>query len=139
MKEAIGKYYEGSFVCDDMSCSLATRQLSVCGACCLARGCRGKMRPMYGERELWNQLQYFSSLMDVEHRCKDIAGVTAVVDTASSAAAGASDVGVKDLAGILNKTDKSLFGYLKESIDEHISNSAYNFVRPSLFKMFFAQ
>jgi len=132
VNDCIAKYYEGSFICDDMSCSLTTRQLSVCGSCCLARGCHGKMRPVYGEKELWNQLQYFGSLVDVEHKCKDLAGVGQEGEAESG-------VGVKELGDVLNKSEKNLFMYLKQSVDDHIGCSAYNFVRPSLFSMFFSQ
>ena len=38
----MGKYYEGLVRCDEPSCGLETRQLSVAGAVCLRLGCHGK-------------------------------------------------------------------------------------------------
>lgn len=65
------KYYEGWLVCDDAACGARTRQMSVYGSRCLgprglAQGCRGKMSYEYGEKAIWSQLLYFSSLWDVE-------------------------------------------------------------------------
>ena len=65
------KYYEGWLVSDDAACGARTRQMSVYGSRCLgprglAQGCRGKMSYEYGEKAIWNQLLYFSSLWDVE-------------------------------------------------------------------------
>lgn len=65
------RYYEGWLVCDDSSCGVRTRQMSVYGTRCLgpkglARDCLGRMRYEVGEREIYNQLVYFASLWDVE-------------------------------------------------------------------------
>ncbi|KAK8139222.1 DNA polymerase alpha catalytic subunit [Apiospora sp. TS-2023a] len=64
-------YYEGWLVCDDASCGLRTRQMSVYGTRCLgpkglASGCLGRMRYEMGERDIYNQLVYFASLWDVD-------------------------------------------------------------------------
>ncbi|KAK8026626.1 DNA polymerase [Apiospora marii] len=64
-------YYEGWLVCDDASCGLRTRQMSVYGTRCLgpkglASGCLGRMRYEVGERDIYNQLVYFASLWDVD-------------------------------------------------------------------------
>ncbi|KAK8048372.1 hypothetical protein PG994_010102 [Apiospora phragmitis] len=65
------RYYEGWLVCDDVSCGLRTRQMSVYGTRCLgprglASGCLGRMRYEVGERDIYNQLVYFASLFDVD-------------------------------------------------------------------------
>ncbi|KAK7949691.1 DNA polymerase alpha catalytic subunit [Apiospora saccharicola] len=65
------RYYEGWLVCDDASCGLRTRQMSVYGTRCLgpkglASGCLGRMRYEMGERDIYNQLVYFASLWDVD-------------------------------------------------------------------------
>jgi DNA polymerase alpha subunit A len=66
------RYYEGWLVCDDPSCGIRTRQMSVYGSRCLgarglARGeCLGRMRYEMGERDVYNQLVYFASLWDVD-------------------------------------------------------------------------
>lgn len=65
------RYYDAWLVCDDPSCGMRTRQMSVYGHRCLgprgrAEGCLGKMRYEIGERELYNQLLYFRKLWDVD-------------------------------------------------------------------------
>lgn len=70
IRKQTAKYYEGWLVCDDPSCGNRTRQMSVYGSRCLGanglgKGCLGKMRYEYGERDVYNQLCYFASLWDV--------------------------------------------------------------------------
>jgi DNA polymerase alpha subunit A len=65
------KYYEGWLVCDDPSCNARTRQISVYGHRCLgpqgrAEGCLGKMQYEYTEKQMYNQLMYWSGVWDVE-------------------------------------------------------------------------
>lgn len=65
------KYYEGWLICDDPSCGNRTRQMSVYGHRCLgprgrAEGCLGRMSYEYSEKQLYNQLLYFSRLWDVD-------------------------------------------------------------------------
>jgi DNA polymerase alpha subunit A len=71
IRKQTAKYYEGWLVCDDSSCGNRTRQMSVYGQRCLGpnglgKGCLGKMRYEFGERDVYNQLCYFASLWDVE-------------------------------------------------------------------------
>ncbi|KAK6069651.1 DNA polymerase alpha catalytic [Seiridium cupressi] len=70
IRKQTAKYYEGWLVCDDSSCGNRTRQMSVYGQRCLGpnglgKGCLGKMRYEFGERDVYNQLCYFASLWDV--------------------------------------------------------------------------
>jgi len=62
----ISKYYQGIVVCDDSTCGMVTKQVSVYGKRCLSQGCKGVMRYKYSDKELYNQLLYFDSLFDVE-------------------------------------------------------------------------
>lgn len=71
IRQETARYYEGWLVCDDQACGNRTRQMSVYGSRCLgprgwARGCRGAMGYEYGEKGIYNQLLYFTSLFDVE-------------------------------------------------------------------------
>ncbi|KAH8199068.1 hypothetical protein TruAng_006755 [Truncatella angustata] len=71
IRKQTAKYYEGWLVCDDPQCGNRTRQMSVKGDRCLGpnglgKGCLGKMRYEFGERDVYNQLCYFASLWDVE-------------------------------------------------------------------------
>ncbi|KAF7531518.1 hypothetical protein G7054_g8818 [Neopestalotiopsis clavispora] len=84
VRRQTAKYYEGWLACDDPSCGNRTRQMSVFGQRCLGpnglgKGCLGKMKYEYSEREIYNQLSYFASLWDVE-KAKAIASGSAPVD-----------------------------------------------------------
>ncbi|KAL8243695.1 hypothetical protein R6Q59_009953 [Mikania micrantha] len=70
------KYYEGWLVCDDASCGIRTRQMSVYGHRCLgpagkAEGCLGRMHYEYTEKRLYNQLLYFANIFDTEKTKKN--------------------------------------------------------------------
>ncbi|KAI9655019.1 MAG: DNA-directed DNA polymerase alpha catalytic subunit pol1 [Alyxoria varia] len=65
------KYYDGWLVCDDPSCGIKTRQMSVYGHRCLgpkglARDCRGRMQWMLSEKTVWNQLVFWERAFDVD-------------------------------------------------------------------------
>jgi DNA polymerase alpha subunit A len=62
------KYYETNLTCDDESCPVAaqtTRQMSVAGTRCMDPHCRGQMRPVYTDGQLYSQLSYYQYLFDV--------------------------------------------------------------------------
>lgn len=65
IRSFISKYYQGVVVCDDSTCGMVTKQISVYGKRCLSQGCKGVMRYKYSDKELYNQLLYFDSLFDV--------------------------------------------------------------------------
>lgn len=60
----ISLYYAGWLLCDDRTCGIVTRQLSVFGKRCLNDGCTGVMRYQYSDKQLYNQLLYLDSLFD---------------------------------------------------------------------------
>jgi len=66
------KYYEGTVVCDDTTCALETRQLSVCGSKCLVPHCNGKLQPKYSSKAIYTQLKYLDTLFDMTHVLKQI-------------------------------------------------------------------
>ncbi|EJS42033.1 pol1p [Saccharomyces arboricola H-6] len=66
----ISLYYAGWLQCDDSTCGVVTRQLSVFGKRCLNEGCTGVMRYKYTDKQLYNQLLYFDSLFDCEKNKK---------------------------------------------------------------------
>lgn len=114
------KYYNPVLKCDDDSCGLRTRQQSVVGTRCFARGCRtGKFRATFDERALYTQLKYFETLFD-EPR--------AVVKLQESGAPNPPRL-VPDHSVIL--------GLLKRQMSETVAASAYNWIRPSLFSAVF--
>ena len=66
----ISLYYAGWLQCDDSTCGIVTRQLSVFGKRCLNEGCTGVMKYKYTDKQLYNQLLYFDSLFDCEKNKK---------------------------------------------------------------------
>ncbi|CAI4051698.1 hypothetical protein SUVZ_14G2180 [Saccharomyces uvarum] len=66
----ISLYYAGWLQCDDTTCGIVTRQLSVFGKRCLNEGCTGIMRYKYTDKQLYNQLLYFDSLFNCEKNKK---------------------------------------------------------------------
>ena len=130
VKGMVSKYYEGELRCDDISCGMQTRQLSVCGGSCLARGCHGKMVNVFGENDLWTTLTYHSTLFDLDHGMKEGERVVKGEDR---------DFNKRAAMQSLGEHDKKTFEMLKGVADTMLDGSAYNFVRPSLFSMFFQQ
>lgn len=71
IRQHISRYYSNWLTCDDSSCGLRTRQVSVYGHRCLGpkglgQGCLGKMQQEYTEKMLYNQLLYLASMFDVD-------------------------------------------------------------------------
>ncbi|KAG7694904.1 hypothetical protein KL930_001227 [Ogataea haglerorum] len=69
LRHEISTYYAGWLVCDD--CGVKTRQVSVYGRRCIGKngkayGCKGIMRYIYPDKQLYNQLLYAMSLFDVD-------------------------------------------------------------------------
>lgn len=85
IRRHLAAYYAGWLRCNDALCNHRTRQIGVYGRRCHGTvGCKGVMRYEYTDRDLYNQLLYFSSLFDVDKAKKgqlkslDIPGVEAL-------------------------------------------------------------
>lgn len=64
-----GKYYDSWIKCTDETCSYRTKQQSLRdmnGKGCLRLTCRGPMKKEYSDEELYTQLKYFQSLIDLD-------------------------------------------------------------------------
>jgi len=77
IRQHIARYYAGWLVCDDPSCGMRTRQMSVYGHRCLGPkgtglGCLGRMHFEYTEKMLYNQLLYLCKMFDVDKAKKDV-------------------------------------------------------------------
>lgn len=77
IRQHIARYYAGWLVCDDPSCGMRTRQMSVYGHRCLGPkgtglGCLGRMHYEYTEKMLYNQLLYLIKMFDVDKAVKEI-------------------------------------------------------------------
>jgi hypothetical protein len=130
VKGMVSKYYEGTLRCDDMTCGMQTKQISVCGAACLARGCHGKMVNVFGENDLWTTLTYHSTLFDLEH---------GMIEGERNAKGEERSFNKRAAIQVIGDNDKKTFEMLKGVADGMLEGSAYNFVRPSLFSMFFKE
>lgn len=114
------KYYEGWVRCDEPSCGLETRQLSVVGPVCLNRGCTGQMIPLDSEREVHTHLTYLEALFDSEHASEQLE---------------LKKVGKKqDLLKGIAKHDRSTFDDLHRNAKRALNASAYNWISPQLWK-----
>ncbi|KAI8375408.1 DNA polymerase family B-domain-containing protein [Choanephora cucurbitarum] len=64
IRKHIQRYYEGWYVCDDVTCNNRTRMLSVFGRRCMVENCRGSMKREYTDKELYTQILYLSTLFN---------------------------------------------------------------------------
>ncbi|EKV09593.1 DNA polymerase [Penicillium digitatum] len=125
IREQTTRYYEGWLVCDDSSCGNRTRQISVYGHRCLgprgrAEGCLGRMSYEYSEKEIYNQLLYFSGLWDVEK-----AKVAAEKETGEK----------KDSVAALAEFNRTRFGTIKGVVDSYLKKCGRQWVEmDSLFR-----
>ncbi|PFH61789.1 hypothetical protein XA68_16217 [Ophiocordyceps unilateralis] len=117
-------YYEAWLVCDDAQCGIRTRQTSVYGSRCLgakglARGeCLGRMRYLYSEKAVYNQLLYLSSLWDVDKACAAAA--------AAAARQGDDDDGHRIRA--LAEQNRVRFGTVKAVVDRYLDKCGRQWV-----------
>ena len=122
----VGQYYNAPLRCDDPTCQLETRQLSVMENVCLARGCSGKMVSKYSEKQVHTQLKYIVGLFDVDRACKQIEkdqeGCTA-----------------KEVAKNVSSQDRESFNFIKFRLQDMLNNSGYNYVEPSFFQALFGK
>lgn len=118
------KYYEGLVRCDEPSCSLETRQLSVAGGVCLRRGCNGKMFSVDSERDIHTHLIYLESLCNVDHVCEQLEKKKAFGRKA-------------DILQSISKHDCTTFEELHKAAKRSLESSAYNFIDPAFWKGLF--
>lgn len=118
IRRHISRYYTAWQVCNDPHCGVRTRMVGVYASRCLVKGCRGRIAPEYTDKELYDQLCYYSSLFDVEATLeKSKAGA------AAGAAAGASGEAkheeIKMLASRNRETLDMLAGTVKRYLDKN--------------------
>lgn len=126
MRSQLQAYYSGCVKCDDPACGLETRQLSVNGGVCLARGCNGRMASMVTERSIQTQLKYFECLFDVDHATKQL------VDNKHNFGSNQ-----KELASMIARTDKMMARELCRVSKENMSECSYNWIAPSFWQNVF--
>ena len=124
------RYYEGWLVCDDASCGMRTRQMSVYGTRCLgpkglARDCLGRMRYEMSERDIYNQLVYFAGLWDVD-KAKTKANEPAVVGGGEDAKPVSKED--RDKVLILAEHNRVRFGTVKGVVDKYLDKCGRQWV-----------
>ncbi|KAJ2669734.1 DNA-directed DNA polymerase alpha catalytic subunit pol1 [Coemansia sp. RSA 1085] len=63
IRQYIREYYAFAAQCDEPSCALTTRILTVVGSSCLRPQCSGRLVPVFSDKDLYYQLQYFAALL----------------------------------------------------------------------------
>lgn len=126
MRKQLQSYYSGCCKCDDPACGLETRQLSVNGGVCLARGCNGRMISMVTERSLQTQLKYFECLFNVDHVTQQLVN--------NKQNFGSNQ---KELGKMISRTDKMMARELCKMSKENMSECSYNWIAPSFWQQVF--
>jgi DNA polymerase alpha subunit A len=119
-----GRYYQGALRCDEPSCGLETRQVSVAGAVCLRRGCHGRMMSMETERDIHTHLKYLETLFNVDHACGQLEKKKIYCLKA-------------DLLAGMSKFDQTTYEELHKYAKKSLDGSAYNWITPTFWKGLF--
>ncbi|KAJ3276787.1 DNA-directed DNA polymerase alpha catalytic subunit pol1 [Terramyces sp. JEL0728] len=70
IRKCLEKYLDQYNICEDPTCNAKTRANGVMGRKCIVSKCQGFMKMEYGDRDLYNQLQYFKKLFQANHLYK---------------------------------------------------------------------
>jgi DNA polymerase alpha subunit A len=122
IRQHLAKYYQGWLVCDDASCGLRTRSISVYGHRCLGlkglgHGCSGRMRYEYSEKMLYNQLLYFSSLFNVDKAKEQAKKVLLNAETET-----------KQKTDVLVECNRERFGTAKDIVKSYLDHNGGQWV-----------
>jgi DNA polymerase alpha subunit A len=120
MRDSLRRYYDCWLRCDDHSCNRRTMQQPMRGNACTG-DCHGRMVQEYDEKQLYTQMKYLETMFDVR-RMK-------------------VQQKLKDQKSEENfpETTKEIYDLLHKHMKYIVNNSAYNWVRPSLWARFFGQ
>ncbi|KAJ2226748.1 DNA-directed DNA polymerase alpha catalytic subunit pol1 [Coemansia sp. RSA 485] len=66
IRSLIREYYAIVMQCDEPSCRLKTRVLTVTGSRCLRPHCSGTLHEIFSDKMLYHQLQYFAALLNID-------------------------------------------------------------------------
>ena len=125
VKRCKTKYMTKELQCEDQSCCQKTRQQSVAGVNCLARGCKGAMKCCYNEVQLDLQVKYLKSLFNIEHRHKQL---QLTIESNSL---------LKDVEKSIPRDNRYISDKLCKKLDIVLKNSKYNVVDTSFFQSLF--
>ena len=139
-RKYVRRYYGGTMRCDDPACRTTTRHMRSLdrgrGRACVIPGCRGTMYPTYSAKQLYTQLQYFEGLVDVPRaeRKKRQEAKSAEMAAATDAP---KKIGDAELPSAKDAIREDL-EMLKDNVHGTLSQSAYNWVKPDLWKSVFS-
>jgi DNA polymerase alpha subunit A len=128
IRQHIARYYSAWLICDDPSCGLRTKQMSVYGHRCLGPkgtglGCLGRMHFEYTEKMLYNQLLYLAKMFDVDKAKRDIEKMS----TAGAA-------GGMEKVKVLVEVNRERFGTLEGVVKGYLEKNGRQWVQmDSLF------
>jgi DNA polymerase alpha subunit A len=125
IREHQRRYGQAWMICDDTSCGRKTQQLSVCGAACTALGCTGRMNFAYSDSALYEQLKYYETLFDAPR--------------AQERAIERWSLKRSDNTFPLSVEQRAVLDLLLIRIRHEVSNSAYNWIQPSLWSTVFSR
>ena len=118
------RYYQGTYCCDEPSCGLVTRQLSVTGPRCLRRGCPGTLQPSTFERGVHTHLKYLERLVNIDHAAEKIA-------------AKGKNGTLMEVKKLLTKHEKTAFQGFHDMASKSLESSAYNWITPTFWRSLF--
>ena len=128
IRDLSSKYYSGTTRCDEPSCGLVTRQLSVCGGgVCLRRGCSGRVYATNDERTVHRHHKYLETLFNVDHACEQqLVNKKSKLYTSKDA-----------IMTNLTNYDVSTFHALHNAAQRELHKNAYNFISPGFWNGLF--
>jgi len=130
IRRYVAKHGTRESVCEDSSCFLKSRQQSVKGDLCLARGCQGSMKAVYQARNLDTQVKYLRSLFDMDHCYRQYE---------QSCTGTEATLTMKEVQAMISVQDRALADALRKKISVTLNRSGYNVVSPKIFNIFFPQ
>ncbi|CEP63900.1 DNA-directed DNA polymerase alpha catalytic subunit POL1 LALA0_S09e05006g [Lachancea lanzarotensis] len=120
----ISRYYTGYLKCDDSTCGVVTRQISVFGKRCLNEDCMGVMGYCYTDKQLYNQLHYFASLFNVDKNKRELLKPLYRPDDPEAAE---KKIPTSQVLA-LGEQNRELFQTMESVVQKYLSNCARSFV-----------
>ncbi|KAI5952887.1 POL1 [Candida jiufengensis] len=133
IRKHITLYYSGWLTCDDNSCGIITRQISVYGKKCIGASgkgldCKGIMKYRYSDKALYNQLLYFNSIFDVE-KTKN-GKLRPIIDALENDNKKDDEI-IKLASGqvdALAEQNKEMFGYCQDVVNKYLGECGRRYV-----------
>jgi hypothetical protein len=125
------RYYDRWIAAEDSASTVRTQQQSVLGARFFTNGHLVPMKAEYSDEQLHEQIKYYQTLFDVPRAEKRLKETN---EKRAKAANGAAP----PLSATLSDEHRAVFEHLHASATKTVEQSAYNWVRPSLWNCIFA-